>query len=66
MHALKIILYIILFCCNIWCAKDSFYEYANSLKTKTIINGTYFLVFIFSFVDDFRMYKAKQKSEDDI
>ena len=61
---IKIILYIILFAGNIWCAIDSFCEYAGTLKTKTLIKGMYFLVFIFFFawqtIVEFKLHKAKQ------
>lgn len=68
-YTFKIILYTILFLGNIWCAIDSFCEYAGTLKTKTLIKGLYFLVFIFFFawraIVDFKLHKIK-RNEDDI
>ncbi len=64
MHVIRIILYLILFLGNTWCAIDSFCEYAGTLKSKTLIKGIVFLVFIFFFawvaIVEYKQHKAKQ------
>jgi len=63
----KIVLYIVLFLGNIWCSIDSFYEYADTLRTKTLIRGIFFFVMIFWFarlaITEYKFHKAKQKEE---
>ena len=69
-YTFKIILYTILFLGNIWCAIDSFCDYAETLKTKTLIKGIIFFVFIFFFaweaIVEYKLHKAKQKADDEI
>lgn len=69
-RTIKIILYIFLFLANTWCAIDSFYEYAGTFKTKTLIKGIIFFVFIFFFawqaIVEYKLHRAKQKAEEDI
>lgn len=65
---IKIILYLIMFLGNFWCAIESFCEYAVTFKTKTLIKGIMFLLFIFFFawetVVEYKLHKAKQKEEE--
>ena len=67
-YTIKIILYLFMFFANFWCAIDSFCEYAVTLKTKTLIKGIMFLLFIFFFaweaVVEYKLHKAKQKEDD--
>lgn len=65
---IRIILYIILFFGNTWCAIDSICEYAGTLNSKTLIKGIVFLVFIFFFawvaIVEYKQRKAKLTDAD--
>ena len=69
-YIVSMVFYSILFLGNIWCAIDSFYEYAGTLKTKTLIKGIIFFVFIFYFawqaIAEYKLHKAKQIAEEDL
>jgi len=57
----KIVLYACFFLGIIWCAADSFCEYADTLKTKTLIKGIFFSVMFFWFfgqtIAEYRRHK---------
>lgn len=67
-YIIKMVLYIVLVIGNIWCATDSFYEYAGTHRTKTLISGIFFFLMIVWFtcqaISDYNSHKAKRKVED--
>lgn len=69
-YIISIVFYVILFLGNIWCAIDSFCDYAETLKTKTLIKGIIFFVFIFFFareaIVEYKLHKARKKADDEI
>ena len=64
---IKLIYYVALFVGNIWCSIDSFCEYAETLKTKTLIKGIFFFAMIFWFarqaIVEYKLFMAKQADD---